>query len=263
MPFVKWAGGKRQLLPKLIEAMPREYGHYFEPFVGAGALFFGLVPKRAVLVDANEELMTTYRVVRDNVDALIEALGQHRYEKEYFYEVRSQNLADLSQVELAARMIFLNRTGFNGLYRVNKKGEFNVPFGRHKNPTICQAERLRNCSRVLREADLRDGDFSQIERRTSPGDFVYFDPPYIPLSRSASFTAYQRNGFGMDNQERLAALFDALAARGVFVMLSNSDVPWVRERYAGHKVKEVSAVRAVNRNSAGRGPVGELIVTNY
>jgi DNA adenine methylase len=265
-PFVKWAGGKRQLIGRLAELYPAEFGRFHEPFVGGGAVFFDLAVRagslagRAVLSDTNRELIDCYRAIQTSVEALIDALGRHVYERDYYYEQRARDPATLDLIERAARMIYLNRTGFNGLYRVNSKGEFNVPFGRHKNPRICNAENLRACAAALRDVELHAGGFEEVEERAAPGDFVYFDPPYIPLSETANFTKYQRHGFGMENQERLAEVFDVLAGRGVRVMLSNSDVPWMHDRYRDHQIHVLAARRAVNSNGARRGPVGEVVV---
>lgn len=268
-PFVKWAGGKRQLLKEFRDLYPTDFGSYYEPFVGGGAVFFDLtvlhgpLGGRAVLSDENQELMDCYRAIRDHVDALVRALRRHRYEERYYYDQRERDPDALALVERAARMIYLNRTGFNGLYRVNSKGKFNVPFGRHKNPTICDAPSLIACSAALADVELHQEPFEAVLDRARAGDFVYLDPPYIPLSATANFTAYQRRGFGMANQEKLADVFGRLAERGVEVMLSNSDVPWIHERYARHTIRVIKARRAVNSNGARRGPVGEVVVTSY
>jgi DNA adenine methylase len=268
-PFVKWAGGKRQLLGRLRELYPPGFGTYHEPFVGGGAVFFdltathGCLGPRAVLTDVNQELMDCYRAIRVDVKAVIAALKQHRYEERYYYHQREQDPVELSLAERAARMIYLNRTGFNGLYRVNSKGKFNVPFGRHKNPTICDAPNLLACAEALADVALEVEPFEAVVDRARPGDFVYCDPPYIPLSATANFTAYQKHGFGMANQDKLAEVFERLAARDVLVMLSNSDVPWVHERYGDHAIRVIKARRAVNSNGARRGPVGEVVVTSY
>ncbi len=262
-PFLKWVGGKGQLLLELRKSYPKKTGCYHEPFVGGGAVFFDLLPKRAILSDANKELIDCYRVVRNNLGALIKLLKLHVYERDCYYEMRGRDPNDLDRVSRAARTIYLNKTGFNGLYRVNSKGEFNVPFGRHKNPRICDEKNLRGCSAVLGDVKIKRSVFKKVLDVAEKGDFVYFDPPYIPLSNTSYFTAYQRNGFGMTNQEELADVFDALAARGVNVMLSNSDVPWMHERYRDHRIRSIQAKRLVNSKSSGRGPVGEVIVTSY
>jgi len=268
-PFVKWAGGKRQLLAKFRELYPPEFGTYHEPFVGGGAVFFdltmfqGALGGRAVLSDRNAELMDCYRAIRDEVGELMRELRRHKYAEKYYYSQRERDPAALSVVERAARMIYLNRTGFNGLYRVNSKGKFNVPFGRHKNPTICDGPNLLACSAALASVELHEEPFEAVLDRARAGDFVYFDPPYIPLSATANFTAYQKHGFGMDQQAHLAEVFDELTGRGVQVMLSNSDVDWVRKKYARYHLDTVKVRRAVNSNGNARGPVGEVVVRNY
>jgi DNA adenine methylase len=191
---------------------------------------------------------------------VIEHLAAHRYERDYFYRVRAQQPEALSLVERAARMIYLNRCGFNGLYRVNAAGRFNVPFGRYRNPRICDADNLQAVARALRGVELERAPFERVLERAAPGDVVYFDPPYVPLSTTARFTSYARDGFGPDAQQRLAEVFSALAGRGVRVMLSNSDTPLVHELYAGFRRDAVQARRAVNSRKDRRGPVGELLV---
>lgn len=262
-PFLKWAGGKRQLLPSIRAAAPRAYLRYLEPFVGGGAVFFDLAPARAILSDANAELINCYEVVRDRVDALVGTLREHVYDREHYYRVRALAPESLDAVRRAARTIFLNRTGFNGLYRVNKSGIFNVPFGRYKNPRICDEPTLRACSARLAGVDLRCRPFEAVLAEAEAGDFVYFDPPYVPLSRTANFTAYHDLKFALEDQERLARAFEQLAARGSWVMLSNSDVDWVRARYARFNVRDVFAPRRVNSVVSARGLVRELLVTNY
>jgi len=262
-PFLKWVGGKTQLLPSLLEMIPERTGAYHEPFVGGGALFFELAPKQATLSDLNQELIDCYQAIRDSVDEVIEILKTHRYEKEYFYQVRAVDPWQLSPTERAARMIYLNRAGFNGLYRVNSKGQFNVPFGRYTNPTLCDEPNLKACSKRLQGVALRCEPFEAVLTRAKRGDLVYFDPPYIPVSNTAYFTAYEKSGFGMDRQERLAQVFDELAERGVFVVLSNADVEWMWSRYEEHHIRPIKASRNVNSKADKRGPVGELIVTGF
>jgi DNA adenine methylase len=262
-PFLKWAGGKRQLLPAIRESLPASFARYHEPFVGGGAVFFDLGPDRARLSDANDELIGCYLAVRDRVHELIAALRDHVYEKEHYYAVRSWDPAQLDDVQRAARMIYLNKAGFNGLYRVNSSGIFNVPFGRYKNPNICDEGTLLACSAQLKGAEISRRPFETVVDEAKEGDFVYFDPPYIPLSRTSNFTAYSDLKFAGDDQERLARVFEQLAARGVHAMLSNSDVPWVRARYAKFDVRQVLATRKVNSVSSSRGLIGELLVTSY
>jgi len=268
-PFLKWVGGKRQLLEELTRHAPSELGDYHEPFVGGGALFFELYrsgrlgERRAFLSDVNKELISAYSAVKRHVAKIVRLLNEHRYEKDHYYRVRALDPWSLSVAERAARTIFLNRTGFNGLYRVNSKGGFNVPFGRYKDPLICDERNLRAVSRALKSVALSCEPFDRVVDRASKGDFVYFDPPYVPLSETANFVNYAQNGFGLADQERLAEVFRKLAENRVFVMLSNSDTPWVREHYRGFPFVEVKAIRNVNSRSDKRGPVGELIVMSY
>lgn len=263
-PFLKWAGGKGRLLKQLRPLLPPtdSFNHYYEPFVGSGALFFALRPARATLSDSNSELIDCYRAVRDQVEALIAALQTHRYEKEYYYEVRAWDPAVLELPQRAARTIFLNRTGYNGLYRVNKKGRFNVPFGRYKNPRICDAENLRACSAALKGVELLVCSFEKLHERVAPGDFVYFDPPYVPLSGTANFTSYMPGGFGQTEQEELARLFTALDGRGACLMQSNSDTPLVRRLYAAFTIDTILARRNINSNAGRRGHVREVVIRN-
>lgn len=266
-PVLKWAGGKTRLLPELVARLPgpRQWttGRYFEPFVGGAAVFLHLRPRTAVLSDVNPELVHLYTIVRDRVEELIEDLGRHTYERQYYYGVRALDPASLPPIERASRMVFLNRTCFNGLWRVNRRGEFNVPFGRYTNPTLCPAERLRAASRAFADAELRHTDFEGAVDGARRGDFVYFDPPYVPLTRTASFTSYAAADFGLADQERLAALFTDLGRRGVRCMLSNSDTPVVRALYDGHRIDRILAPRAISRDPEQRRPVGELVIRNY
>ncbi|MCC6553747.1 MAG: DNA adenine methylase [Polyangiaceae bacterium] len=259
-PFLKWAGGKTQLLPRIQPLLPRRLKRYFEPFAGGAALFFHLRPRRALLSDINAELVDCYLAVRDSVEDLIEALKRHRYDEEHYYAVRDLDPRELPLVERAARTIFLNRTGFNGLYRVNRAGNFNVPFGRFLKPNFCDEKNLRACSAALRGADLRVRDFTAVRDLADRGDFVYFDPPYAPLSDTADFTSYVPGGFGWDQQERLSELFTELADRGVNVMLSNSSVPRVRDLYRGFQIVDVEAKRSINSRPNRRGTKAQEIV---
>jgi DNA adenine methylase len=266
-PFFKAVGGKRQLLPELRKYIPKEYGRYFEPFVGGGALFFDLQPKAAFLNDANPHMMAAYIAVRDHLWKLLDALRRHerayRAEgAEHFYRIRAIHIDPKDTVGAAARFILLNKTGFNGLYRVNKDNRFNVPFGRYENPRICDVRALRTCSLALAHTELKVGDFERIAARAKRGDFVYFDPPYAPLSATSSFTSYTSKGFGIDEQTRLRDLARNLKKRGVHVLLSNSSAPSVRDLYArGFETIEVRATRRVNSRAAGRGAITEIVIT--
>jgi len=256
-------GGKNRVLPQLLPLLPERFNRYHEPFVGGGAMFFSLQPGKAELWDINAELINCYQVIRDQVEDLIPALSLHRYEKDYYYALRALDPREMAPVQQAARTICLNRTGFNGLYRVNQSGTFNVPFGRYSNPTICDAPNLRLCSQALAKARIDSRDFGDLRSTARRGDFVYFDPPYVPRSATAGFTNYNPGGFGWDDQERLAELFTTLAARGVHVMLSNSDVPVVRELYADFTIATVMASRNINSRADRRGAVSEVVVRSY
>jgi DNA adenine methylase len=273
-PFVKWAGGKRQLLPEIRKILPPNISSrvYFEPFVGAGALLFDLGPQKAVINDSNAELMLTYRVLRDNVEGLIAALNVHRkqYSSEYYYEVRSHDRERdyklRPDVEKAARLIFLNKTCYNGLYRVNSKGYFNVPLGRHKNLNICEEALLRAVSLYLNSANVTilNTDFEEAVKAADSKSFVYFDPPYHSSTKNA-FSAYQAGGFGEDEQIRLRNLFVSLTERKIPCLLSNADTPFIRDLYQNKafRILTVSARRAINSDKQGRGRVNEVLVTNW
>ena len=261
-PFLKWAGGKTQLLGEILKRFPQNFGRYHEPFIGGGAVFFALRPRRAVLSDINPELVETYTMIRDNVDEVIAALEKHQANEAHFYAVRAQKREALSEINAAARTIFLNRTCFNGLYRVNRKGQFNVPFGRYANPTLCDHSNLHAVSHALQGVDLKVQGVLEMSRSVRRGDLVYFDPPYDPVSPTASFTSYTHQGFGREEQAKLADLFRRLDARGVHVVLSNSDTPFIRELYQDFRVDEVYARRAINSRADRRGKVTEVLVSN-
>ena len=224
-PFVKWVGGKRQLLPRLLPHVPQRFGRYFEPFVGGGALFFSLAPEFAALNDGNARLVRTYRTIRDRVEDVVALLRTYPHDRDFFMSLRAVDIDAGTDVEVAAWFIYLNRTAFNGLYRVNSRGGFNVPFGRYKNPTICDAENLRACAAILKGASITHGDFEAVVADAHPGDFVYFDPPYVPLTATSDFTSYTAEGFTDADQVRLRDVALRLKAGGVAVMLSNSGAP--------------------------------------
>ena len=266
-PIVKWVGGKRQLMFELLKNMPENYNRYFEPFIGGGALFFELQPENAYISDMNEELINLYQVVRDNVDELVADLQKHDISKEYFMEIRNIDRTDeyknWSDVKKASRFIYLNRTCFNGMYRVNSKGEFNVPFGHYKNPRILDENNLINCSNLLQRTEIKHADFSEILKKVKKGDFVYFDPPYVPLSETSSFTSYTKDGFDIDMQFKLRDVCDELDSMGVKFLLSNSDTKLVNELYENYNIKKVFASRQINANADGRGKITEVLVRNY
>jgi len=267
-PILKWAGGKGRLLSQLLPLLPpgAELMRHVEPFFGGGAMFFSRAPERALIADVNPALVRTYEAVRDDVEAVIARLGPlaKRHDKDSYYRVRARyNAARLSDAEHAATFLYLNKTCFNGLHRVNRKGEFNVPMGRYKNPRILDPDTLRAASEALAAAEIHCTGFEMLLEKARPGDFVYFDPPYEPVSDTASFTSYAQDGFARDDQTRLRDVFRALDRRGCKLMLSNSDVPFIRELYARWRIDTVAAARAINCNGNGRGLVSEVVVRNY
>ncbi|EHG14933.1 DNA adenine methylase [Streptococcus constellatus] len=270
-PFTKWTGGKRQLLGDLRSYMPENYNRYFEPFVGGGALFFDLAPEQAVINDFNEELINAYRQIKDKPVDLIDLLLGHKENnsKDYYLELRAADrdgrLASMTDVERAARILYMLRVDFNGLYRVNSKNQFNVPYGRYKNPKIVDVDLIHQISGYLNENDIEilQTDFADAVAGAQTGDFVYFDPPYIPLNETSSFTSYTHEGFSYEEQVRLRDTFKELTDRGVYVMLSNSSSPLVEELYQDFNVHFVEAQRTNGAKSSSRGKISEIIVTNY
>jgi DNA adenine methylase len=274
-PFLKWAGGKTQILFELEKFVPSEFNRYFEPFLGGGAVFFHLTSKNfhftAYLSDTNEELITVYRVVKGDVEKLIDILKKHQkdYDKgstEFYYELRK--FVPPTDVERAARFIALNKTCYNGLYRVNKGGIFNVPIGRYKNPLICDSNNLRNASLSLRDSRviIELSDYKQIVLENArEGDFVYLDPPYNPASSTASFTSYTNSGFTNTDQKELRDVFIELIDRKCKVLLSNSDTKFIRELYSEFATcfKEVTVLRSINCRGSKRIGHKELIISSY
>jgi DNA adenine methylase len=266
-PFLKWAGGKRKLLAHIEALLPERIDTYFEPFLGGAAVFFRLASgarfRRAVLADANPELVNCYQAIRDDVDGVIAALGEFRNDRAQYYRVRRRDPSKLSSTARAARLIYLNRCGYNGLYRVNSRGQFNVPFGRYVRPVICDERKLRAASAALQSATISCSDFAKTLKGVGPGDFAYLDPPYVPLSATSSFTAYAKGKFGPSEQERLAEVLRALAARRVPALLSNSDCATTRQLYRGFAIGRVPVRRAINSVAHGRGPVDEILVRSF
>ncbi len=267
-PFVKWAGGKRQLLPALLRRLPANFRRYHEPFVGGGALFFALrgqnrLPHGARLSDINPELVNAYQVVRDRVETLIVVLGTFRNEEDFYYEIRAQQPSTLDPVQRAARLLYLNRTCFNGLFRENRAGHFNVPYGRYRNPQFLRENDLRAASQALRGITIEQASFAELEPHVEAGDLVYFDPPYAPLSRTASFTSYSRGGFDEAAQRRLGELVRRLGERGVHVLVSNSSARLIYDIYSGDglHVEQILASRAINSRADRRGKIPELLIT--
>lgn len=275
-PFLKWAGGKRQLLPEINKYMPQKLysNSYFEPFVGAGALLFDFQPKNAVIGDINGELINCYEVIKDSLnDLLLELMKPDKYlnNMESYYQIRDMDrlpyYSSLSKVEKAARIIYLNKTCYNGLFRVNSQGFFNVPFGSYKNPKIVDEIVLKAVHHYLNnnQITILQADFQDIVKTAKKGDFVYFDPPYDPVSDTASFTGYIINGFGRDEQVRLKETFSDLDRRGCKVMLSNSATEFILELYREYQKStlRVHANRSINSNAKGRGKIDEVLIMNY
>ena len=270
-PFLKWAGGKRQLLPELLWAVSAagEFGNYHEPFLGGGALFFAMAGndilhgRKSFLSDINRNLLDVYAGIRDDVEEVIGFLVLHRARhcREHFYRVREKVPTETS--ERAARIIYLNKTCFNGLYRENNKGEFNVPFGRHKNPLICDETNLRVVSRILQPTTLSAKPFERVQDDVASGDLVYFDPPYAPISRTADFTTYAKGGFGYEEHRKLAELAICLAGRGVKVILSNSLTEFTKGLYGGFHIREIPVRRIIGSFNERRGQVTEILATSF
>ncbi|MCK4286714.1 MAG: DNA adenine methylase [Candidatus Lokiarchaeota archaeon] len=266
-PFLKWAGGKRQLLSQIDLYIPKSFNKYIEPFVGGGALFFYLLPKNAILNDINQDLINTYRVIKENVSELITSLKKHKNEEEYFYKIRSvdRNLDEFktwSDVEKASRIIYLNRCCYNGLYRVNSKGYFNAPFGKYKNPKICNEENLKLVHKVLKDVKLMNTSFELCLNYAKKDDFIYFDPPYVPISESANFTSYTKSSFKKEDQIKLFNVFKELDQKGCKLLLSNSYNEFILKLYKNYQINIVYAKRAINSNPDKRGEIKELLIIN-
>ena len=270
-PFLKWAGGKRQLLPEIRKRVPRKYKLYFEPFLGAGAVLFELQPKTALINDVNKELVNCYRVIKESPEELINHARTHPVNEKYFYQLRSLDrdpgFSELSSLERASRIIYLNKTCYNGLFRVNSQGQFNVPFGNYSDPVIVDEVVIRAVSKYLNEAtvDISSDDFKSALSGAARGDFVYLDPPYDPLSDTSSFTGYNLHSFDRDEQERLKEVCDELDSRGCKVLLSNSATDYIRGLYSDssrYSVIEVDASRNINSVGASRGKISELLISN-
>lgn len=260
-PILKWAGGKSQMLPQLLPRIPENYGTYIEPFFGGGALFFAVQPESSIVSDSNPELVSLYRQVADNVEQVIECLETYRNDEDEFYRIRSLRWEELLPEEAAARTVYLNKTCFNGLYRVNRSGAFNVPFGRYKNPKICDAVQLRRASVLLKRSDIRCGDYLDVLAEAArPGDFVFLDPPYVPVSKSADFKRYTKEQFSDDDQRRLAREVERLSEMGCSVLLTNSNTPLVEELYGHYKTFVFETKRHISCNGATRSGHDVLVV---
>ncbi len=275
-PFLKWAGGKRQLIPIIQSHLPKNFHTYYEPFIGGGALFFALQPERAVISDSNAELINCYQVIRDFLDELIDDLSihhqnlkEHKNPEDYYYHIRywdrDEDYKFKTPVARASRIIFLNKTCYNGLFRVNSQGFFNVPFGRYKNPNILDTSVLKAVNKYLNQnqINISISDFQQTVKDAKKGDFIYFDPPYDPVSDTASFTGYDVNKFNRDEQQRLKETYDDLHQRGCYILLSNAHTEFILTLYKQYNPIKISAMRAINSNAHKRGKVDEVLVKNY
>jgi DNA adenine methylase len=268
-PFLKWVGGKRQIMPAIVEHLPKNTKTYIEPFIGGGAVLFHLQPKKAIINDFNSELINVYRVVKNNLEELIIDLQKHKNESDYFYKLRGVDRTDkfkaMTDIEKASRVIYLNKTCFNGLYRVNNSGEFNSPFGKYKNPNIVNEPTLRAVSYYLNENDiqLQNTDYEEIMKAAGKSSFIYLDPPYHPVSESSNFTGYVQGGWAAEDQVRLKKACDELTKRGVKFLQSNSSADLIKAQYQDYIVCTVKANRSINSDGEKRGEVEELLIKNY
>lgn len=268
--LIKWAGGKKQLLEQFEKFFPKKIERYFEPFIGGGTVAFFLLKnhpeiKRIYISDVNEELIITYNAVKNNIEELISLLKEYKlkHNKEFYYKIRAEDVKKLTPVQIAGRFIYLNRTCFNGLHRVNSKGQFNVPIGSYKNPSICNEEDLREISELLQKDDIKVAQFYDAVKEAKSGDFIYFDPPYYPLTKGKSFTTYTKDNFLEKEQEKLAEVFRELDKKGCNVMLSNSDTDFIKNLYKGYNINFVQARRMINCDATKRGKINEVVITNY
>lgn len=270
-PFLKWVGGKRQLMPSIVEHLPKNIHlyNYVEPFIGGGAVLFHLQPKNAIINDFNKELINVYEVIKNNLSELIIDLKKHDNNADYFYQIRSldrtEEFKNLAPVERASRVIFLNKTCFNGLYRVNNAGEFNAPFGRYKNPNIVNELTLKAVNKYFNSNNVvfKSGDYQDVLSEISENSFVYLDPPYHPISESSNFTGYVQGGWDIFDQTRLRDACDQLDSKGIKFLLSNSSSPIIKDLYEKYKITTVKANRAINSNGSDRGEVDEVLIRNY
>ena len=269
-PVVKWVGGKRQILDQIMKHVPKEVSTYYEPFLGGGAVLFELQPRKAVVNDVNSELVNLYQVIRDNVEELIEDLNRYKNEEECFYRIREldrdKEIYDsLTPTQRASRVIYLNKTCYNGLFRVNKAGEFNTPFGYYKNPNIVNDITLRAVSSYFNHAQITFTcqDFEEVVKKARKGSFVYLDPPYDPVSDTASFTGYDKGGFDRDEQIRLKKVCDKLNGKGIKFLLSNSATDFIKDLYREYKIEIIQAKRAINSKGDRRGEIDEVLVMNF
>lgn len=273
-PFLKWVGGKGRVISQLEQFFPDNYKNYFEPFVGGGAMYFSIKPQPATINDINQSLMGAYINIRDNVELLIKELSglQNQYhnldsdkQKDLFYEIRDRYnlIEDKKSIIKSSLLIFLNKTCFNGMYRENRKGGFNVPFGKHGKPTICDENNLHAISKLLAHTKILSGSYKDAVKTAKAGDFIYFDPPYHPLNPTSSFTSYSEDDFLEKDQIELKLLIDELTKRGCKVMMSNSDTKFIRDLYKEYRQENIMAARSINSNGDGRGKISEIVVLNY
>ena len=270
-PILKWVGGKRQLLNEINPLLPKRITTYVEPFVGGGAVLFSLQPKKAIVNDFNKDLINVYKIVRDNPQELLDILKEHdkNNSEDYYYEIRAldrfENYKNMSDLEKAARIIYLNKTCYNGLFRVNQAGQFNSPYGKYKNPNIINEPVILAMSNYFNDNNIKlmEGDYREALKNLRKGAFVYFDPPYMPISSSSSFTGYTENGFNEKDQEELKIECDKLNDRGINFMLSNSAHPYILELYKDYEITLVKARRSINSKGNKRGEINEVLVRNY
>jgi DNA adenine methylase len=268
-PFLKWVGGKRQIMSSIVEHLPNTYTTYYEPFVGGGAVLFHLQPKNAVINDFNDELVNVYKIIKESPEELIKELKKHKNTSDYFYKIRSLDrtikFKSLSDIERASRIIYLNKTCYNGLYRVNNSGEFNSPFGKYKNPNIVNEPTIKAVSNYLNSSKIKlfSGDYEQVIKNPNKGAFVYLDPPYHPVSGSSNFTGYIQGGWEEADQVRLKDNCDRLNAKGVKFLLSNSAGKFIKDLYKNYKISIVKATRSINSDGDKRGEVEEVLIKNY
>lgn len=269
-PIVKWVGGKRQLIPEILSLVPTTFSTYVEPFVGGGAILFELQPKKAIINDYNTELINVYKVIKESPEKLIKELEIHKQKNssQYYYKIREldrmENFSNLNDIKKAARIVYLNKTCYNGLYRVNSSGHFNSPYGRYKKPNIVNAPTIKAISNYFNKNDIiiKNGDYKDVLTDLKNDAFVYFDPPYVPISTSSSFTGYTENGFGLKQQEELKTECDKLTKKGIRFILSNSDCEFIRELYKDYKIITVKARRTINSQSQKRGEINEVLIYN-
>jgi DNA adenine methylase len=268
-PFLKWVGGKRQIIPAIAEHLPKTIKVYIEPFIGGGALLFHLQPKRAIINDFNSELINVYSVIKNDLESLVIDLKKHKNESDYFYEIRgidrTGEIEKLTNAERASRIIYLNKTCFNGLYRVNSSGEFNSPFGKYKNPNIINEPTLRAVNHYLNTNDIQiiNGDYLEILQKADKNSFVYLDPPYHPVSESSNFTGYVQGGWDESDQIRLREACDDLTKRGINFLQSNSSADFIKQQYTNYSINTIKANRAINSNGEKRGEIEEVLIKNY